>query len=155
MTTAIFPGTFDPITKGHEDLVRRASKLFERLVLGVATSARKQPCFSLDDRLAMAKLSLQDISNVEVVAFSGLLIDCALDHQANVIVRGLRAVSDFDYEFQMAGMNRSVCPEVETIFLPSTHEYAYISATMVREIMDLGRDPSPFLNAKVRDYLRR
>ena len=155
MKTAIYPGTFDPITKGHEDLIARAASLCDHLVVAIAESARKQPYFSLSDRITMVELVLKEIPRVSVVSFSGLLVDCAKAHQASVIVRGLRAVSDFDYEFQLAGMNRSFSSEIETIFLPSTHEYAYISATMVREVIALGRDPSSFLHPLVIAYLNQ
>lgn len=155
MKTAIFPGTFDPITKGHEDLIARAASLCDHLVVAIAESARKQPHYSLSDRIAMVESVLKETPRVSVVSFSGLLVDCAKVHQASVIVRGLRAVSDFDYEFQLAGMNRSFSSEIETIFLPSTHEYAYISATMVREVITLGRDPSSFLHPRVIAYLNQ
>jgi pantetheine-phosphate adenylyltransferase len=153
MNTAIFPGTFDPITKGHISLLERASCLCDHLVVAVAASARKQPYFSCQDRITMVELSLSGLSNITVISFSGLLIDFAKEHKADVIIRGLRAVSDFDYEFQMAGMNRSFNSAIETIFLPSVHEYAYISATMVREVMDVGRDPAMFLSPNVIEFL--
>ena len=154
MKTAIFPGTFDPITKGHEDLIARAAQLCGHLVVGVATSVRKEPYFSLDDRLAMCQLAFSQITSVDVIPISGLLVDCAREHGAGVIIRGLRAVSDFDYEFQLAGMNDTLAPEIETIFLPSAQEYAYLSATMVREILTLGRDSSPFLSDSVFKYIQ-
>ncbi len=154
MKTAIFPGTFDPITKGHEDLIVRAAKLCDRLIVGVATSARKSPHFILDDRLAMCQLAFSQFDSVDVVPVSGLLVDCAREHGAEIIIRGLRAVSDFDYEFQLAGMNDILAPDIETVFLPSTQEYAYLSATMVREILMLGRDPSLFLSPAVFKYIQ-
>ncbi|HAG61793.1 MAG: pantetheine-phosphate adenylyltransferase [Legionellales bacterium] len=154
MKTAIFPGTFDPVTKGHEDLIARAVKLCDRLIVGVATSARKAPHFVLDDRLAMCQLAFSQFDSVDIVPVSGLLVDCAREHGAEVIVRGLRAVSDFDYEFQLAGMNDMLAPDIETVFLPSTQEYAYLSATMVREILMLERDPSLFLSPVVFDYIQ-
>src|SRR4051812_47089452 len=138
MIKAVYPGTFDPITLGHEDLVRRASKLFGEVVLPVADSKTKLPYFSLQDRLELAKDVLADCGNVRVVGFTGLLSEFLKQEQATVILRGLRAVSDFEYEFQMAGMNRKLLPGVETLFLPPSDEYMFISATMVREIFTLG-----------------
>ena len=142
---AIYPGTFDPITLGHEDLVRRAAALFDRLVLAIAESPSKQPRFPLADRVEMAQEILGDVQNVEIIGFNTLLMDFVHEQNAKVIVRGLRAVSDFEYEFQMAGMNRSVYPEVETVFLTPGEQYMFISATMVREIARLGGDVSKFV----------
>ena len=139
---AIYPGTFDPITRGHEDLVRRAATLFDRLVLAIAESPSKQPRFPLADRVEMAQEILGDVTNVEIIGFNTLLMDFVHEQNAKVIVRGLRAVSDFEYEFQMAGMNRSVYPEVETVFLTPGEQYMFISATMVRELASLGGDVS-------------
>jgi len=151
---AIYPGTFDPITRGHEDLVRRAASLFDRLILAIAESPSKQPRFSLLDRVAMAQEILADIPNVEIVGFNNLLMDFVHERGAKVIVRGLRAISDFEYEFQMAGMNRSVYPEVETVFLTPGEQYMFISATMVREIARLGGDISKFVQPCVEKRLR-
>ena len=151
---AIYPGTFDPITRGHEDLVRRAASLFDRLILAIAESPSKQPRFSLLDRVAMAREILADITNVEIVGFNNLLMDFVHERGAKVIVRGLRAISDFEYEFQMAGMNRSVYPEVETVFLTPGEQYMFISATMVREIARLGGDISKFVQPCVEKRLR-
>ena len=151
---AIYPGTFDPITRGHEDLVRRAASLFDRLILGIAESPAKQPRFSLADRVAMATECLGDIKNVEIVGFNTLLMDFVHEQRAKVIVRGLRAVSDFEYEFQMAGMNRSLFPEVETVFLTPGEQYMFVSATMVREIARLGGDVSKFVQPHVEKRLR-
>ncbi len=142
---AVYPGTFDPLTRGHEDLVRRSARIFDRLVLGVADSPGKRPLFSLAERVALAREVLADAPNVEVVGFSGLLIDFVRDQGASVIVRGLRAVSDFEYEFQMAGMNRRLHPDVETLFLTPGEEHMFLSATMVREIGLLGGDVSTFV----------
>lgn len=142
---AVYPGTFDPLTRGHEDLVRRSARIFDRLVLGVADSPGKRPLFSLAERLALAREVLADAPNVEVVGFSGLLIDFVREQGASVIVRGLRAVSDFEYEFQMAGMNRRLHPDVETLFLTPGEEHMFLSATMVREIGLLGGDVSTFV----------
>ncbi|MBL8431617.1 MAG: pantetheine-phosphate adenylyltransferase [Dechloromonas sp.] len=151
---AIYPGTFDPITRGHEDLVRRAASLFDRVVLAIAESPSKQPRFPLADRVAMAQEILGDIDNVEIIGFNTLLMDFVHEQGAKVIVRGLRAVSDFEYEFQMAGMNRSVYPEVETVFLTPGEQYMFISATMVREIARLGGDVSKFVQPCVDKRLR-
>ncbi len=146
---AIYPGTFDPFTRGHEDLVRRAALLFERVVVAVADSKGKGPIFSLDERVDIARDVLKDFANVEVVGFGGLLMDFVRARQARVIMRGLRAVSDFEYEFQMAGMNRKLFPDVETVFLTPAEEYMFISATMVREIARFGGDVSKFVQPAV------
>lgn len=151
---AIYPGTFDPITLGHEDLVRRAASLFDRLILAIAESPSKQPRFPLVDRVAMAQEILADVKNVEIVGFNTLLMDFVHERGAKVVVRGLRAISDFEYEFQMAGMNRSVYPEVETVFLTPGEQYMFISATMVREIARLGGDVSKFVQPCVQKRLR-
>lgn len=151
---AIYPGTFDPITRGHEDLVRRAAGLFDKLILAIAESPAKQPRFTLAERVEMAREILGDVRNVEIVGFNTLLMDFVHERGAKVIVRGLRAVSDFEYEFQMAGMNRSVYPEVETVFLTPGEQYMFISATMVREIARLGGDVSKFVQPCVNKRLR-
>ena len=154
MRKAIYPGTFDPITRGHEDLVRRAAKLFDVLIVAVADSRGKQPFFTLDERVAMAREVVSIHPNVEVLPFSGLLMDFLRQQQASIIVRGLRAVSDFEYEFQMAGMNRNLYPDVETLFLTPSEQYMFISATIVREIATLGGDISPFVNPRLLAQLR-
>ena len=146
---AVYPGTFDPITRGHEDLVRRASNLFDEVLVAVADSRGKRPFFDVDERVAMAKEALAAYRNVRVEGFSGLLIQFLQKHDAKIILRGLRAVSDFEYEFQMAGMNRKLYPDVETLFLTPAEQYMFISATMVREIVSLGGDVSPFVNPLV------
>ncbi len=146
---AVYPGTFDPFTREHEDLVRRAARLFGRVIIGVAESRKKQPLFSLADRVAMAKEILGDVKNVEVFGFDGLLMKFVYEHNASIVLRGLRAVSDFDYEFQMAGMNRNLYPDVETVFLTPAEQYMFISSTMVREIAILGGDVSKFVQAPV------
>lgn len=151
---AIYPGTFDPITRGHEDLVRRGAALFDRLILAIAESPSKKPRFSLGDRVEMASEILHDVPNVEIVGFNTLLMNFVHEQGAKVIVRGLRAVSDFEYEFQMAGMNRSLFPEVETVFLTPGEQYMFISATMVREIARLGGDVSKFVQPCVEKRLR-
>lgn len=151
---ALYPGTFDPITRGHEDLVRRAASLFDRLILAIAESPAKQPRFSLAERVEMAREVLADVHNVEIVGFNSLLMNFVHEQGAKVIVRGLRAVSDFEYEFQMAGMNRSLYPEVETVFLTPGEQYMFISATMVREIARLGGNVGKFVQPCVEKRLR-
>lgn len=152
---AVYPGTFDPLTHGHEDLLRRSSRLFDGIILGVAASRGKQPLFSLDERVEIAREVLGDLPNLQVIGFSGLLIDFVRDHGASVIVRGLRAVSDFEYEFQMAGMNRRLHPDVETMFLTPGEENMFVSATMVREIGLLGGDVSTFVHPLVALRIRQ
>ncbi len=146
---AVYPGTFDPLTRGHEDLVRRASRLFDRVIVGVAHSRTKQPFFTLDERVDMAREVLAELANVEVFGFDCLLMDFMRQHGAHVILRGLRAVSDFEYEFQMAGMNRNLYPDVETVFLTPGEQYMFISATMVREIAILGGNVEKFVQPLV------
>ena len=146
MIRAVYPGTFDPLTNGHEDLVARASQLFGEVVVAVAHSPAKQPFFSLDERVGLAKEILASYQNVRVMGFTGLLSQFLTNQDANVILRGLRAVSDFEYEFQMAGMNRRLLPGVETMFLTPSDKYMFISATIVREIATLGGDVSEFVH---------
>ncbi|MDH0867995.1 pantetheine-phosphate adenylyltransferase [Mitsuaria sp. GD03876] len=153
LLTAVYPGTFDPMTLGHEDLVRRASGLFERLVLAVAAGHHKKTMFSVEERLDMARRVVADYPNVEVIAFKGLLRDFVLEHNGKVIVRGLRAVSDFEYEFQMAGMNRQLMPDVETVFLTPSDHVQFISSTFVREIASLGGEVSKFVSPLVHERL--
>jgi pantetheine-phosphate adenylyltransferase len=150
----IYPGTFDPLTLGHEDLVRRAANLFDEVVLAVADSQGKRPCFTPDERIAIAREVLAPYKNVTVIRFSGLLIDFAKAQGANVIMRGLRAVSDFEYEFQLAGMNRNLHPDVETLVLTPAERYLFISATLVREIAMLGGDVSKFVRPSVAEQLK-
>jgi len=146
---AIYPGTFDPVTRGHIDVVERASKMFDRVVIGVADSPAKQPFFDLSERLDMLQTVFTDRENVLVKPFSGLLIDFARDCDAGIIVRGLRAISDFEYEVQLAGMNRSLAPEIETVFLTAAQRYAFVSSSLVREIARLDGDVSEFLHPEV------
>jgi pantetheine-phosphate adenylyltransferase len=150
----IYPGTFDPLTLGHEDLVRRASRLFDEVVLAVADSSSKRPCFTPDERVEIASQVLAPYRNVRVLRFSGLLIDFARAQGANVILRGLRAVSDFEYEFQLAGMNRNLYPDIETLFLTPSEQFLFISATLVREIALLGGDVSKFVHPTVVERLK-
>ena len=153
--TAVYPGTFDPMTLGHADLARRAAKLFDRVILAVADSKAKRPFFTLDERTEMARHVLSDLPNVEVMGFSGLLMKFVQEQGARVVVRGLRAVSDFEYEFQLAGMNRGMYPDVETLFLTPGEQHMFVSATIVREISTMGGDVSRFVPAAVNDRLIR
>ena len=153
MLVAVYPGTFDPLTRGHEDLVRRASRIFDRLVVGVADSKNKRPFFTLDERVDIAREVLSHYPNVAVAGFAGLLKTFIEEHGASVIIRGLRAVSDFEYEFQMAGMNRYQMPSVETLFLTPSDQYMFISGTIVREIAQLGGDVSKFTFPSVERWL--
>ena len=150
---AVYPGTFDPFTRGHEDLVRRAARLFAHVVVGIAESHSKRPIFPLAERVEMAQKLCKDMPNVKIVGFDGLLMDFLRERNARVIMRGLRAVSDFEYEFQMAGMNRSLHPDIETLFLTPGEQYMFISATMVREIASLGGDVSKFVHPLVSEKL--
>ncbi len=150
---AIYPGTFDPVTRGHIDVVGRAVKMFNRVIIGVADSPAKQPFFNLDERIDMLQTVFADEKNVLVRPFSGLLIDFARDHDAGIIVRGLRAISDFEYEVQLAGMNRSLAPEIETVFLTAAQRYAFVSSSLVREIARLDGDVSEFLHPEVLNRL--
>ena len=143
---AVYPGTFDPITNGHEDLIQRASRLFDEIVVGVAHSQAKRPFFSLDERVSLAKEVLEPYKNVTVLGFAGLLSEFLREQGATVILRGLRAVSDFEYEFQLAGMNRRLAPGVETLFLTPSDKYLFLSATIVREIAVLGGDIAAFVH---------
>jgi pantetheine-phosphate adenylyltransferase len=155
MIKAVYPGTFDPITRGHEDLVRRASALFDEVVVGVADSSAKQPFLSSAERVKLAREVLAPYENVKVEGFSGLLMAFVRSQRGRVILRGLRAVSDFEYEFQMAGMNRNLHPDVETLFLTPSDQYMFISATIVREIASLGGDVSQFVHPRVKQALAK
>ncbi len=151
---AMYPGTFDPITLGHEDLVRRASELFDSVVVAIAANTgSKTPMFSVDERVDMARAALADIANVTVKRYEGLTVDFARDHDLRVIIRGLRAVSDFEYEFQLANMNRHLTDEVETAFLTPTEKYTFISSSLVREVAQLGGDIGEFVSPEVEKAL--
>ena len=145
----VYPGTFDPFTRGHEDLVRRALDLFDEVIVGVATNAPKQPFFSLEERVELAAGVLGELPGVRVVPFSGLLVDFARSQGSRMVLRGLRVASDFEYEFQLAGMNRRLYPELETIFLTPAEQHMFVSASMVREIAHLGGDVRPFVHPLV------
>lgn len=151
---AVYPGTFDPMTLGHEDLVRRAARLFDHVVLAVADSRTKRPMFTLVERIDMARSALSDVKNVTVAGFSGLLMQFVREQDARVVLRGVRAVSDFDYEFQLAGMNRKMYPEVETVFMTPGEEHMFLSATLVREISVLGGDVSKFVSPSIATRLK-
>lgn len=155
MNTVVYPGTFDPITNGHSDLVERAAKLFDRVVVAIAASPKKRPLLTLDERVRLASEVTQHLPNVEVTGFDNLLAEFVRDHQANIILRGLRAVSDFEYEFQLADMNRRLAPGVESIFMTPANHLSYISSTLIREIASLGGDISEFVHPTVADSLRR
>ena len=154
MIKAIYPGTFDPLTRGHEELVRRASSLFDSLILAIAESTPKRTFFSLQERIDMAREVLGDVKNLQVMGFTGLLIDFVRQHNARVVFRGLRAVSDFEFEFQMAGMNRKLDPNLESLFLTPAEEYAFLSSHLVREVAALGGDVSAFVDPAVAAALR-
>ena len=154
MVCAVYPGTFDPITFGHEDVLARASRLFDAVILAVAASEKKKPLFTLEERLELARAVTAHNPKVRVAAFSGLLCDFVKQAGAAVIVRGVRAMSDFDYEFQMAGMNRTLMPQVETVFLTPDDRYQFVSGSFVREIALLGGDVSKFVSPEVARALR-
>ena len=149
MLTAVYPGTFDPVTRGHEDLVRRAVRLFDRVIVAVAESRNKRAYFTLDERVVMAREVFADVPKARIEGFSGLLIDFVARQGAVAVLRGLRAASDFEYEFQLAGMNRQLKPDIETLFLTPSDQYMFISASMIREIAQLGGDVSPFVHPLV------
>jgi len=151
---AVYPGTFDPITNGHEDLIQRASRLFDEVMVGVAHRQAKRPFFSLEERIVLAREVLKPYKNVTVEGFSGLLSEFVKEHSATVILRGLRAVSDFEYEFQLAGMNRRLAPGVETLFLTPSDKYLFLSATIVREIAVLGGDISAFVHPATAERMK-
>jgi pantetheine-phosphate adenylyltransferase len=151
---AVYPGTFDPITRGHEDLARRAARLFDHVILAVADSRAKKPLFTLSERVEIAREALRDLRNVSVVGFSGLLMKFAQQEKARIVVRGVRAISDFEYEFQLAGMNRGMYPEVETVFMTPGEQFMFISGTLVREISILGGDVRKFVSPGVARHLK-
>jgi pantetheine-phosphate adenylyltransferase len=151
--SAMYPGTFDPITLGHEDLVRRASRLFDKVVVAIAANPGKEPTFSLEERVDLARTALAELGNVEVSGYDGLTINFAQKHGLGVILRGLRAVSDFEYEFQLANMNRHLAKDVETAFLTPTETYNFISSSLVREICSMGGDISQFVSPAVNEAL--
>jgi pantetheine-phosphate adenylyltransferase len=153
MTGAMYPGTFDPLTNGHHDLVRRAADIFDRVVVAIASNPGKAPLFTVDERVELARQVLGDIPNVEVTGYSGLTVDFALQHGLRVVVRGLRAVSDFEFEFQLATMSRHLSDKVDYVFLTPTEQFNFISSTLIREIASLGGDVSQFVHPLVKDAL--
>ena len=152
---AVYPGTFDPVTNGHTDLVSRAAKVFPKVIIAIAESPHKEPLFTLKERIDMANDELAVLGNVEVVGFSNLLVEFVQQMGASVIIRGLRAVSDFEYEFQLASMNRHLAPKVETLFLTPDEDYGFISSTLVKEVARLGGDVSSFVSAGVEKALEQ
>jgi pantetheine-phosphate adenylyltransferase len=154
MTQAMYPGTFDPITNGHADLVRRAANIFKRVVVAIAANPGKAPLFPIEQRVALAKMVLADIKNVEVVSYAGLTVDFARDNGLEVVVRGLRAVSDFDFEFQLATMNRHLSDKVDYVFLTPTEQFMFVSSTRVREIASFGGDVRQFVHPQVAQALQ-
>jgi pantetheine-phosphate adenylyltransferase len=152
---AVYPGTFDPITNGHHDLVRRAASIFQRVIVAIAANPNKAPMFPLETRVDLAQRVLHDLTNVEVLGYSGLTVDFARAHQATIVVRGLRAVSDFEFEFQLANMNRHVAREIETVFLTPQEQFTFISSTLVREIAVLGGDVHEFVHPTVEAELKK
>jgi pantetheine-phosphate adenylyltransferase len=152
---AIYPGSFDPITNGHIDLIKRASKLFDEVIIGITQNSKKSAFLSIDQRLDMASTTLIDISNIKVMSFNTLLVDFAKAQNAQVILRGLRAVSDFEYEFQLSGMNKHLNPTIETLFMTPAEQYANISSSLVREILSLGGDISHFVPKSVEALLKQ
>ncbi|KZZ44010.1 MAG: pantetheine-phosphate adenylyltransferase [Saccharospirillaceae bacterium] len=155
MNIVVYPGTFDPITNGHTDLVERAARMFDHIILAVADNPKKKPMLDVETRVDLAKDVLGHLHNVEVVGFSSLLAEFVQEKQANIILRGLRAVSDFEYEFQLANMNRVLAPNVESMFLTPAEKYSYISSTLVREIASLGGDVSNFVHPEVAKALQK
>ena len=146
MQRAVYPGTFDPMTMGHVDLVKRASKLFDSVIIAIASSDSKKPMFSLEERIEIGNKIFAEDPKVEVVGFSGLLVNFAKDNDANILIRGLRVVADFEYEFQLANMNRAMSPDIESVFLTPKEEYSYISSSLVKEIATMGGDVTRFVD---------
>jgi len=155
MVRAVYPGTFDPLTRGHEDIIRRGATLFESVVVGIAASRGKNPIFSVEERIDIAREALADCPNVQITGFSGLLVNFLKEHRARVVLRGVRSVSDFDYEFQMAGMNRQMMADCETLFMVPTEGQMFVSGTLVREIALMGGDISRFVAPPVQAWIAR
>ena len=155
MQRAVYPGTFDPMTMGHVDLVKRASKLFDSVIIAIASSDSKKPMFSLEERIEIGNQIFADDPKVEVVGFSGLLVNFAKENDANILIRGLRVVADFEYEFQLANMNRAMSPDIESVFLTPKEEYSYISSSLVKEIATMGGDVTRFVDPVTLDALNQ
>ena len=155
MVRAVYPGTFDPLTRGHEDIIRRGARLFDSVIVGVAASRGKNPIFSVDERIEIAREALADCPNVIITGFSGLLVNFLREHGARVALRGVRSVTDFDYEFQMAGMNRHLMDDAETLFMVPTEGQMFVSGTLVREIALMGGDVTRFVSPPVQAWIRR
>lgn len=155
MRTAVYPGSFDPITNGHLDIIKRASKIYDKVIVGVLDNKRKNPLFTSDERVAMIKSETQNLDNVEVAAFSGLLVDFAKEHDASVIVKGLRTVADFEYEFQMALLNKTLHEDIETIFMMTDSKYSYISSSMVKELAGFGGNLSELVSPQIENKLKQ
>lgn len=153
MKTVICPGSFDPVTKGHMDIIERASKLFDKVVVAVLNNASKHPCFTIEERIALLKETTKHLDNIEIETFDGLLVDFAKLRGASAVVKGLRAVTDFEYEFQMSMINKKLCPEIETIFLNTSQEYMYLSSSVVKQIAAAGGDISMFVPEEIRDKI--
>jgi len=151
---ALYPGTFDPITLGHEDIVRRAARMFDQVVVAVASAHHKKTMFTLEERLSLTREALQDCPNVQIKTFDGLVIDFAASLGANTMVRGIRSMTDFDYEFQLAGMNRRLAPKIDTVFLNTLDVYQCISSTLVREVNNLGGDVTQFVSPSVLRFMQ-
>ena len=155
MQRAVYPGTFDPMTMGHVDLVKRASKLFDSVIIAIASSDSKKPMFSLEERIEIGDKIFADDPKVEVVGFSGLLVNFAKENDANILIRGLRVVADFEYEFQLANMNRAMSPDIESVFLTPKEEYSYISSSLVKEIATMGGDVTRFVDSVTLEALNQ
>lgn len=155
MRTAVYPGSFDPITNGHLDIIKRASRIYDKVIVGVLSNKRKNPLFTLDERVAMIQSETASLDNVEVAAFGGLLVDFAKEHGASVIVKGLRTVADFEYEFQMALLNKTLHEDIETIFMMTDSKYSYISSSMVKELAGFGGNVSELVSPQIENKLKQ
>ena len=155
MQRAVYPGTFDPMTMGHVDLVKRASKLFDSVIIAIASSDSKKPMFTLEERIEIGNKIFADDPKVEVIGFSGLLVNFAKDNDANILIRGLRVEADFEYEFQLANMNRAMSPDIESVFLTPKEEYSYISSSLVKEIATMGGDVDRFVDPVTLEALKQ
>ena len=155
MQRAVYPGTFDPMTMGHVDLVKRASKLFDSVIIAIASSDSKKPMFTLEERIEIGNKIFADDPKIEVIGFSGLLVNFAKDNDANILIRGLRVVADFEYEFQLANMNRAMSPDIESVFLTPKEEYSYISSSLVKEIATMGGEVDRFVDPVTLEALKQ